>query len=49
MRVCCTNFSPKYKITYHGGVMSDDIIYVCHFHISVHPFDKAIKKKEELN
>jgi len=40
---------PKYKVTYHGGIMQDDIIYVCFFHIDVHPFDKAIKKKEILN
>ena len=49
MRVCCSKNIPQYKVTYHGGIMNDDVILVCSFHIGTHPFDKAIKKKEELN
>lgn len=48
MRVCCDTQS-IFKVTYDGGSMGNDVILVCNNHISKHPFDKKIIKKEVLD
>lgn len=46
-RFCCDR-TPVWKITYAGGSMGNDEIFVCLEHATKHPFDKRILKQEPL-
>ena len=42
---CCDN-EPIVKAEYDGGVMGNDLVFVCEYHLTRHPWNKFILSKE---
>jgi len=42
---CCDN-DPYVKAEYNGGVMGNDVVFVCKYHLTRHPWNKFILSKE---